>query len=150
RHKNARMSSSSDDKIEEVPLKLPTLPAGCSPGMDNIHLSYIKNLRDAWNRGQISIVFDDQERTMRIALFIHSLKDVTLPFLLVTTADSQSQWEAMFSKVASFNAFKIYTEGTEGKRSFKLVEVKKEGGQLAFQLLLYTVDAFVKVCETDI
>ncbi|GJW42283.1 retrovirus-related pol polyprotein from transposon TNT 1-94 [Tanacetum coccineum] len=144
RHKNARMSSSSDDKIKEVPLKLPTLPSGCSPGMDNIHLSYIKNLRDAWNRGQISIVFDDQERTMRIALFIHSLKDVTLPFLLITTADSLSQWEAMFLKVASCNAFKIYTEGTEGKRSFKLVEVKKEGGQLAFQLVLYLVDAFAK------
>ncbi|GJU29598.1 hypothetical protein Tco_1173187 [Tanacetum coccineum] len=119
---------------EEVTLKHPTLPVGCSPGMDNIHLSYIKNLRDTWNRGQISIVFYDQYDG-NIALVGADNEDCSLYSLI--------------EGLASYNAFKIYTDDAEGKRSFKLVEVRKEGGQLAFQLVLYPMDAFVKVNMTS-
>lgn len=83
---------------------------------------------------------------MRIVLFILSLKGVTLPFLLITTSDSLSQWEAMFLRVAPCNGFKISLENSDEKRSFRLLQVQKEGGQLAFQVLLYPVDAFAKVC----
>ncbi|KAM0022881.1 putative DNA helicase [Helianthus debilis subsp. tardiflorus] len=144
-HGNAKKYDSSDnDRIEEIPVKLPTIFAGCPPGMDNIHSSYIKNLHDAWNKGHISIVFDDQERSTRIVLFILSLKSVSLPLLLITRHDSLSQWEAMFSKLAPFNAFNVSIEETHDKTSCKLLHVREDGGQLAFQLLLYPVDAFVK------
>uniref|UniRef100_A0A251SJT8 Putative helicase n=2 Tax=Helianthus annuus TaxID=4232 RepID=A0A251SJT8_HELAN len=144
-HGNAKIYDSSDnDRIEEITVKLPTIFAGCPPGMDNIHSSYVKNLHDAWNKGHISIVFDDQERSTRIVLFILSLKSVSLPLLLITRHDSLSQWEAMFSKLAPFNAFKVSIEETHDKTSCKLLNVREDGGQLAFQLLLYPVDAFVK------
>ncbi|KAI3799370.1 hypothetical protein L1987_34664 [Smallanthus sonchifolius] len=144
-HGNAKKyASSDDDRIEELPVKLPTAFAGCPPGMDNVHLSYVKNLHDAWTKGQISIVFDDQERTTRIVLFILSLKSVSLPFLLITRSDSLSQWEAMISKIAYFNAFKVSLEDTHENASSKLLHLRKEDGQLAFQLLLYSADAFVK------
>ncbi|KAI3793762.1 hypothetical protein L1987_36384 [Smallanthus sonchifolius] len=144
-HGNAnKYASSDDDRIEELPVKLPTAFEGCPPVMDDIHLSYVKNLHDVWTKGQISIVFDDQERTTRIVLFILSLKSVSLPFLLITRSDSLSQWEAMISKIASFNAFKISLEDTHENASSKLLHVRKEDGQLAFQLLLYSVDSFVK------
>lgn len=87
-----------------------------------------------------------QERTVRIVLFLLSLKSVSLPFLLITRFDSLSQWEAMFSVIAPFNAFKVSLENTHEKESSKLLQVRNEGGQLVFQLLLYTVYAFVKVC----
>lgn len=136
--------TSSDDKIEEMPFTVPIVPAVWPPGMDNIHLSYVKNLQDAWNKGQTSLIFDDQERAMRIVLFIFSLRHVTLPFLVITTSDSLSQWEAMFLKIAPCNSFKVCVEDTDEKRSITLLRVQKEGGDLAFQVLLYPVNAFIK------
>ncbi|XP_076957607.1 uncharacterized protein LOC143633143 isoform X2 [Bidens hawaiensis] len=137
-HGNANEYASLDnDKIEEIPLNIPH-------GVDNIHSSYVKSLHDAWTKGPISIVFDDQERTTRIVLFILSLKSASLPFLLITRSDSLSQWEAMFSKIAPLNDFKVSIDGTHEKTSSKLLHVRKDNGQLAFQLLLYPVDAFVK------
>ncbi|KAK9061557.1 hypothetical protein SSX86_018739 [Deinandra increscens subsp. villosa] len=130
-------ASSDNDRIEEIPIKLP-------PGMDNIHSSYVKNLHDAWTKGPNSIVFDDQERTARIVLFILSLKSISLPFLLITRSDSLSQWEAMFYKIATSNAYKVSFENTHENTSSKLLHVQKEDGQLAFQLLLCSVDDFVK------
>ncbi|XP_076916701.1 uncharacterized protein LOC143576511 isoform X2 [Bidens hawaiensis] len=137
-HGNANEDASSDnDKIEEIPLNIPH-------GVDNIHSSYVKSLHDAWIKGPISIVFDDQERTTRIVLFILSLKSSSLPFLLITRSDSLSQWEAMFSKIAPLNDFKVSVDGIHEKTSSKLLHVRKDNGQLAFQLLLYPMDAFVK------
>ncbi|KVI09351.1 Chromo domain-containing protein [Cynara cardunculus var. scolymus] len=168
-HGNAKIPSSSDDKIKELSVKLPTIPAGNPAGVDDIHLSYVKKLHDAWNKEKNNLVFDDQldlrisefsevllkrhernmmgmshlqERTLRIVLFILSLKGVTLPFLLITPSNSLSQWEAMFSRIALCNDLKVSLE--EGQRGSRLLEVQKEGGQLAFQVLLYHVDAFVK------
>ncbi|KAL8193230.1 hypothetical protein R6Q57_026811 [Mikania cordata] len=144
-HGNAKKHASSDnDRVEEIPVKLPTVFTSCPLEMDNIHSSYVKNLHDAWTKGQNSIVFDDQERTTRIILFLLSLKFVSLPFLLITRYDSLSQWEAMFLQIGHSNMFKISLENTHEKRSSKLLHVHKEDSQLAFQLLLYSVDAFVK------
>ncbi|XP_071705892.1 uncharacterized protein [Rutidosis leptorrhynchoides] len=134
----------SDDKIEDVRVKLPTVPAGYPPGMDDIHLSYVMNLHDAWKNGPSSIIFDDQDRIIRIVLFIFSLKDVNHPFLLITTSDSVSQWEDMFIKIASCNAFKVSLEDTDMNKSFRLLQVQNEDGQLIFQLLLYNVNLFAK------
>nr|XP_043631394.1 uncharacterized protein LOC122602853 isoform X2 [Erigeron canadensis] len=143
-HGNKKTHVSSNDKTEEMTVKLPSIPTCSPPGMENIHLGYVKNLHDAWSKGQTSLIFDDQERIMRIVLFILSLKDVTLPFLLITTSDSISLWEAMLLKIVPCNALKVSLEDKDEKRTCRLLQVHKESGQLAFQILLYHVETFVK------
>ncbi|KAG1359754.1 hypothetical protein COCNU_08G012000 [Cocos nucifera] len=52
----------SHAKVKKNPFyKLPRLPDGCPPGLDNDHLNSVNRLREFWHKSQNAVFIDDQD-----------------------------------------------------------------------------------------
>lgn len=78
-------------------------------------------------------------------LFILSLQDNTLPFLIITTSSSLSTWEAEFSQHKSDINFVVYKGNKDVRASIRSLEFYNEDGCLMFQVLLSPIDAVLEV-----
>ncbi|XP_058214158.1 uncharacterized protein LOC131325750 isoform X2 [Rhododendron vialii] len=140
RHKGEKRISCpfEGDKGGEVTL------SGGSPGVQHEPSSNINKLREFWLRGRNALVYDDQERIVNVILFILSLQDNTLPFLIITTSSSLSTWEAEFSQHKSDINFVVYKGNKDVRASIRSLEFYNEDGCLMFQVLLSPIDAVLE------
>ncbi|CAN4101686.1 unnamed protein product [Withania somnifera] len=136
------------DKNHKGPLvKLSELSAGGSLITDPNLLNNVNKLRECWLKCQSTAVFDDQDRIMKMVLFVLSLSDVCCPFLIVTTSSSLSQWEAEFTRWAPSIDVVVYSGSRDSRRRIKSLEFYDEGGFMMLQVLLSSLEAFTEDVE---
>ncbi|XP_055829400.1 helicase protein MOM1-like isoform X2 [Solanum dulcamara] len=136
------------DKNHKGPLvKLSELPAGGSLITDSNLLNNVNKLRECWLKCQNTAVFDDKDRIMKMVLFILSLSDICCPFLIVTTSNSLSQWEAEFTRLAPSIDVVVYSGSRNSRRRIKSLEFYDEGGFMMLQVLLSSLEAVIEDVE---
>ncbi|KAK9280486.1 hypothetical protein L1049_014178 [Liquidambar formosana] len=142
-------SSKADKEMRKGPLiKLSKLPVGGSPGADINYLNSVNKLREYWHKGRNAVVFDDQERIMKVILFILSLQsNVCYPFLIISASSAISSWEAEFSRLAASVNVIVYNGNRDMRRSIRTLEFYSEGGCIMFQVLLSPPEAIVEDFE---
>ncbi|XP_009618970.1 helicase protein MOM1-like isoform X3 [Nicotiana tomentosiformis] len=136
------------DKNHKGPLvKLSELSAGGSHITDSNLLNNVNKLRECWLKCQNTAVFDDQDRIMKMVLFILSMSDVCCPFLIVTTSSLLSQWEAEFRRWAPSIDVVVYSGSRDSRRRIKSLEFYDEGGFMMLQVLLSSLEAVIEDVE---
>ncbi|GFZ11392.1 hypothetical protein Acr_22g0007900 [Actinidia rufa] len=141
RHKNEKRCFSKEDKGEEITFsELSALKSGGLPRMQNEYVHHIGKLCECWQRRKNAVVFDDQERVLKMILFILSLRDNTLPFLIITTSSSLSVWEAEFSKCTSSINTVVYKGSKDVRAIIRALEFYNEEGCVMLQVLLSPPD----------
>ncbi|XP_062172135.1 helicase protein MOM1 [Alnus glutinosa] len=140
RHRKSELTSSVDKIPERRKSLLDTfsqLAAGASPGFVNNHLDYINKLCEFWDKGQNAVVMDDQERIMKVIVFILSLQpDAHRPFLVITTSAALSAWDHEFMDLAPPLNVVVYSGDKDIRKSIRRLEFYEEGGCLLFQVLI--------------
>ncbi|XP_042510757.1 chromodomain-helicase-DNA-binding protein Mi-2 homolog [Macadamia integrifolia] len=150
REKAKRASDPSrDDKVQQELkgsfLELSKLPGGCPPELD-CHLTFVNKIRECWHKGQNSFLIYDQERFMKVILFILSLQsDVCRPSLIVSSA--LSVWETEFLHLAPSINVVVYNGNSDVRKCIRALEFYEESGCLMFQVLLSTPDAVIEDLE---
>nr|XP_029117149.1 uncharacterized protein LOC105033425 isoform X2 [Elaeis guineensis] len=128
--------------------KLPRLPDGCPPGLDNDHLNSVNRLREFWHKSQNAVFIDDQERVVKSILFIIALlSHACRPFLIISTITSLSLWEAKFHRLAPSINVVVYNGSKAVRKMIRTLEFYEEGGCIMFQVLLSHPDAIVEDFE---
>ncbi|XP_077252881.1 uncharacterized protein LOC143892273 [Tasmannia lanceolata] len=144
--------STVDKVLQERKVSLPKLsklPGGHSPGLDNDHLSSVNKLREYWHKCQNAVVIDDQERIMKVILFILSLQShVCRPFLIISTSSALPVWEAEFLRLAPSVNVVVYNGDRDARKSIRALEFYEEGGCVMFQVLLSFHDAITEDIES--
>ncbi|XP_017701402.2 uncharacterized protein LOC103719900 isoform X2 [Phoenix dactylifera] len=128
--------------------KLPRLPDGCPPGLDNDHLNSVNRLCEFWHKSQNAVFIDDQERVVKSILFIIALLSHSCrPFLIISTITSLSLWETKFNRVAPSINVVVYNGSKPVRKMIRTLEFYEEGGCIMFQVLLSHPDAIVEDFE---
>ncbi|XP_010253915.1 PREDICTED: uncharacterized protein LOC104595051 isoform X2 [Nelumbo nucifera] len=128
--------------------KLSKFPNGVPPGLDNCHLRYVNRLRECWHKDQNALIIDDQERVIRVVLFILSLQpDVCRPFLIISSSTVLSVWEAQFLHVAPSVNVIVYDGSKDVRKTLRSLKFYKEGGCIMFHVLLSPPDAIIEDLE---
>ncbi|XP_057471915.1 uncharacterized protein LOC130760553 isoform X2 [Actinidia eriantha] len=141
RHKNEKRCFSKEDKGEEIIFsELSELKYGGLPRMQNEYVHHIGKLCECWQRRKNAVVFDDQERVVKMILFILTLRDNTLPFLIITTSSSLSVWEAEFSKCTSSINTVVYKGSKDVRAIIRALEFYNEEGCVMLQVMLSPPD----------
>ncbi|XP_031285187.1 helicase protein MOM1 [Pistacia vera] len=148
RHHKAKIASylsSVEKKTEKVfPVKLDHLLTGGSSVSKN-NLDFVNKLREYWHKGQNAVVFDDQERIVKVILFIKSLlSDVSQPFLIISTSPSLHSWEDEFSRLAPSADVVVYSGSKEIRTSLRTLEFYEEGGCIMFQALITSPEVVIE------
>ncbi|KAI7753842.1 hypothetical protein M8C21_031996 [Ambrosia artemisiifolia] len=101
---------------------------------------YVNKLLDYRNRGQNAVIFDEQDRLVKVVSFVSSLLDnMKKPMLIIASSSALSLWEMEFSKWSkSINV--VTYKGT------KDVRAAIRGSK--FQVLLSSPEAIVEDMET--
>lgn len=86
-----------------------------------------------------------QDRLVNVILFISSLSEYHQPFLVLTTSNALSQWEAEFMRLASSIDIVVYNGNRDTRRSIRTLEFYDEGGGIMLQLLLSTLEIVIEV-----
>ncbi|KAM3267107.1 hypothetical protein P3S67_032692 [Capsicum chacoense] len=150
RHQKAKKelhSLTEDEKMNADFPELPTPLEGSPPQVNLNHLSYINKLRKYWQKGQSAVIIDDQEGILKVVLFLLSLlKDVGLPFLIMTTSAALPLWEAEFSRWADANIV-VYKGNRDVRAIIRTLEFYNKQGALMFQVLLLRYEAIVEDLE---
>ncbi|KAH7865067.1 hypothetical protein Vadar_001835 [Vaccinium darrowii] len=141
RHKSEKRISSlfEGDKGGKATFsELLELPSGGSLGVQHEYASNINKLRECWLRGRSALVYDGQDRVVKVILFILSFQDNTLPFLIITKSSYLSMWEAEFSQRKSDRNIVVYKGNKDVLASIRSLEFYNEDGCIMFQVLLST------------
>ncbi|KAH0722223.1 hypothetical protein KY289_005267 [Solanum tuberosum] len=150
RHQQAKKESHPLTEDEKRKANFPELPIplfGSAPQVYSNHLSFINSLRKYWQKGQSAVIIDDQERILKVVLFLLSLpKDVGLPFLIITTSAALLLWEAEFSRWGYANII-VYKGNRDIRAIIRTLEFYNKQGALMFQVLLSCYDAIVEDLE---
>ncbi|KAF8775853.1 hypothetical protein HU200_004246 [Digitaria exilis] len=127
--------------------KLQRLPDGCSPGLDDGHLSSLNQLLEFWHNSCGAVFIDDQERVIKTILFVMSiLPHICRPLLIVSTSASISLWETKFSRLAASINVVVYNGEKDVRKSIRDLEFC-EDGSVMFQVLLSHPDAILEDVE---
>ncbi|XP_058103445.1 uncharacterized protein LOC131247018, partial [Magnolia sinica] len=128
--------------------KLPTLPSGCSPGLDNDHLVCVNKLRECWHKCQNAVVIDDQERIMEVIFFIISLESYACrPFLIISSSTVLHVWEAELRRLAPSINVVTYSGNKDVRKCIQALEFYEEGGCAMVEVLLSSPDVVVEDLE---
>ncbi|XP_010262872.1 PREDICTED: helicase protein MOM1-like isoform X2 [Nelumbo nucifera] len=154
RRKKAKRAS-DPSRTDEVPherkgsfVKLSRLPSGVPTGLGDSYLNYVNKLCEYWHKGHNAVAIDDQERVMKVILFILSLQsDVHRPFLIITTPTALSVWEAEFLRLAPCFNVVVYNGSKDIRKSIQSLEFYEEGGCIMFQALLSLPEDIVEDLE---
>ncbi|KAJ0784609.1 putative DNA helicase chromatin remodeling SNF2 family [Helianthus annuus] len=103
-------------------------------------LPYYNKLHDHRNKGQNAVLFDGQDRLLKVISFVSSLLDnMKKPILIIASSSARLLWESEFSKWSkSINV--VTYKGT------KDIRAAIRGSE--FQVLLSSPDAIVEDMET--
>ncbi|XP_058094527.1 uncharacterized protein LOC131240366 [Magnolia sinica] len=151
RAKKTSSPSRADQVLKERKVSLSKLPKVLSEfaaGLDNDHLHSVNKLREYWHKYQNAIVIDEQERIMKVILFIISIQSyICRPFLIISTSSSIPAWEDELLHLApSFN-FVVYSGNKDVRKCIRSLEFYENGGCVMFQVLLSHPDAVVEDLE---
>lgn len=137
------------NKVKQSPFqKLLKLPDGYPPGLDNVHLSLLNQLREFWHNSHGAILVDDKERVIKTILFAMSiLPDVYRPLLIVSTSASLALWEAKFNRLAPSINVVVYNGENDVRKTIQDLEFY-EKGSVMLQVLLSHPDAIIEDIET--
>ncbi|RWR81523.1 helicase protein MOM1-like protein isoform X1 [Cinnamomum micranthum f. kanehirae] len=128
--------------------ELPNFPSGCPPGLEEDLLSFVNKLRDYWHKCHNAIIIDDQERIMKVILFIISLQsDAYRPFLIISISTSVPTWEAELLRLAPSVNSVVYSGNTDVRKSIRELEFYEESGHPIFQVLVSPPEAIVEDFE---
>ncbi|KAL1813213.1 hypothetical protein ACET3Z_023278 [Daucus carota] len=117
--------------------ELSKMPLQGSPDICNFNLTYVNKLREYWHRSQHCLIIDNQERVVKVVLFILSFQRcLKQPFLIITAASDLPLWVAQFSRWASSENIVVYMGNKDIRSSIKTLEFYNEGGCIMFQVLL--------------
>ncbi|KAI3917087.1 hypothetical protein MKX01_003536, partial [Papaver californicum] len=129
--------------------KLLELPVECELGLDIDHLCSVNKLCEYWHKGKQAVFVEDQERVIRVILFILSLQPVVCrPFLIVSTISALSAWEAGFLRLAPSLDVIVYSGTRDARKSIRMLEFYEEGRSVMFQVLLSSIDTIVEDIES--
>ncbi|KAM0854645.1 hypothetical protein ACQ4PT_050296 [Festuca glaucescens] len=133
------------NKVKQCPFqKLLKLPDGYPPGLDNVHLSSLNQLREFWHNCHGAILVDDKERVIKTILFAMSiLPDVCRPLLIVTTSASLALWEAKFNRLAPSINVVVYNGEKDVRKTIQDLEFY-EKDSVMLQVLLSHPDAIIE------
>ncbi|KAM0858099.1 hypothetical protein ACQ4PT_048039 [Festuca glaucescens] len=135
--------------VKQCPFqKLLKLPDGYPPGLDNVHLSSLNQLREFWHNCHGAILVDDKERVIKTILFAMSiLPDVCRPLLIVSTSASLALWEAKFNRLAPSINVVVYNGEKDVRKTIQDLEFY-EKDSVMLQVLLSHPDAIIEDIET--
>lgn len=90
-----------------------------------------------WHRDQNALVIDNQERIVRVVLFVLTLlKETRSPFLVLTTQNALSIWEAEFSRWGSCARIVVYKGCRNVRSMIRTLEFYNKKGNIMFQVFL--------------
>ncbi|KAM0858100.1 hypothetical protein ACQ4PT_048039 [Festuca glaucescens] len=132
-------------QVKQCPFqKLLKLPDGYPPGLDNVHLSSLNQLREFWHNCHGAILVDDKERVIKTILFAMSiLPDVCRPLLIVSTSASLALWEAKFNRLAPSINVVVYNGEKDVRKTIQDLEFY-EKDSVMLQVLLSHPDAIIE------
>ncbi|KAL1537146.1 DNA helicase [Salvia divinorum] len=112
-------------------------------------LKNVNKLREFLFKCPNAVVFDDQiqEQTTTAILLVHSMIETFWPFLIVTSCDSQSRWEANFEQLLPSVDVVVYSGSSDTRNRIRASEFYDEGGQTIVQVLLSSVEALLEDLE---
>lgn len=146
RHQKTRKLSDKNSKGAFAELQ--KLPAGGSFRADDSMLNNVNKLREFWYKNQSAVVFDEQDRLETVILFIKTLSEHHQPFLIVTTPDALSQWEAEFMRIAPSVDVVVYSGNRDTRSIIRTLEFYDERGGILLQVLLSTMDVVSEDLQT--
>ncbi|GKV16344.1 hypothetical protein SLEP1_g27001 [Rubroshorea leprosula] len=152
RHRKGSSTLSEADKNGAKCLsELSELTLGGSSGEYNRHLRYVNKLRACWQKNQNAVILDDQadqERVLKVILFVLSLQFIAWkPFLVISTSSALSLWESEFLSVAPSSNIILYRGNKDVRSSIRTLEFYNESGCIMFQVLLASVVVVVEDLE---
>ncbi|XXG89638.1 hypothetical protein AAC387_Pa12g1592 [Persea americana] len=151
RHEKAWKASDphrADKERETSFLKLQKLPSGFHPGANNDTLNSVNKLCDYWYKRQSIVVIDDQERIMKVILFILSLQRYAcLPFLVVSTPSALPIWENELSHLAPSVNVVVYSGKKDVRKCIRTLEFYEEHGRVTFEVLVSSPEDVVEDFE---
>ncbi|OMO73589.1 SNF2-related protein [Corchorus olitorius] len=119
---------------------LSQLSFGGSPGEYDRYQNYVNKLLAHWHKCQNAVVYDDQadqERVMKVILFVLSLQSTTRrPSLIISKSTALSIWESEFIRVASSANIIFYNGSKDVRSSIRSLEFYNESGSIMFEILL--------------
>lgn len=86
-----------------------------------------------------------QEPITTAVLLVHSMIKTFQPFLIVTTYDSRSRWEANFERLVPSVDVVVYSGSRDNRNRIRASEFYDEGGHMIVQVLLSSVEAILEV-----
>ncbi|XP_074353561.1 uncharacterized protein LOC141692578 isoform X1 [Apium graveolens] len=153
RHKNSDRVLHSPEETElqgrqSTFTELSKLPLQGSPDICDFNLTYVNKLRESWHRGQHCLIIDNQERVVKVVLFILSIQRCQKqPFLIITTVSDLPLWEAQFSRWASGENIVVYMGNKDIRSTIKTLEFYNERGCIMFQVLITLPQVFAEDLE---
>lgn len=123
------------------------IPASRSHANENHALKNVNKLREFLLKCPNAVVFDDQERATTAIFLIHSMIETFRPFLIVTTYDSLSRWEADFERLVPSVDVVVYSGSRNTRKRIGASEFFDEGGCMMVQVLLSSVEAVLEDLE---
>ncbi|GAV67872.1 SNF2_N domain-containing protein/Chromo domain-containing protein [Cephalotus follicularis] len=142
--------SEADKEGKDNFFELSKLSFGDSPEVYNCYLRHVNKLHEYWHKGQNAVVIDhaDQERVVKIILFILSLKFVVQrPFLVISTSATLSVWEDEFLHISPYANYVVYKGKNEVRSCIRSMEFYNESGRIMFEVLLSSSDDVVEDLE---
>lgn len=136
KEKAALRVDKTDGRKKDSSVKLLQLSAGGSSELNN-HLDFVNKLRDHWYQGRNAVVFDDQERIVKMISFIFSLSsDVFRPLLIISTPAALHSWDDKLFNLAPSVDVVVYNGSKEIRESIRKLEFSEEGDSVMFQVLI--------------
>ncbi|VFQ92792.1 unnamed protein product [Cuscuta campestris] len=128
---------------------LPKIWDGSSLISDMDMLNSMNKLHDHWSRSENVALYEDQEKMMKIGLFILSMSKVCCwPVLIVTASHAISHWEAELKKWAPAVDCVAYQGSRETRRIIEMCEFYSQGGSIILQVLLTSFETALEDIHT--
>ncbi|XP_074307801.1 uncharacterized protein LOC141642771 isoform X2 [Silene latifolia] len=116
--------------------------------LDSYRAEIVSKLREFYQKSHNAVLFDEQDRIMKIIYFISSiLSNVHRPLLIITPHESLSNWEAEFIRVAASINVVVYSGNADSRNIIRNTELYREDSELMMQVLISNVEAISEDLE---
>ncbi|KAH9614916.1 hypothetical protein KSS87_023646 [Heliosperma pusillum] len=146
RHNGAKISIIlGDDKNQE---RRKTSQVKHGRVLDSYRAEIVTKLREFHHKSHNAVLFEEQDRIMKIIYFISSiLHNVHRPFLIITPHESLSNWEAEFIRVTASINVVVYSGNADSRNIIRNMELYGEDSDPMLQVLISNVEAISEDLE---